>query len=276
MPFSIKETCRHIVKPCTSSPLYCIVMVTTTPPSSHADLIVDRRWYWSTNSSVPSVAHAVCTILATSLIVVGIDQSTLPFRPLHTLYAQFWQHCRSALHLSSIQLVCTKLASNRLYKLYNVEKMSSVLPKLRYHGSVWMVFYTITHYIRFCVPLYEGFCIQSLVIYGFVYHCIHGCVYHHSLYMVVYTITRYIWFCTPLYTWFCIPSLAISGFVYHCTHGFVYHHSLYMVLYTIEFMVLYTITRCTWFCIPLYAWFCIPSPVLRGFVYQYCIPSSSL
>ena len=207
MRFSVKETCRLIVKPCTSSPLYCIVMVTTTPSSSHAYLIVHRRWYWSTNSFVPPVAHSTCTILATS--------------SFSTLF--FFSSC-----VPSLQAIV-------LYTLYNVEKMSWILPKLPYQGSVWMVLYTITHYIWFCISLYTWIRIPSLVVHGFVYHFIHGFVYQHSLCMVLYTIvymvldtiTRYAWLCIPLYTWFCTPSPVIHGFVYQCINGIVYHHRRY-------------------------------------------------
>ena len=204
--------------------------------------IVDRRWYWSINSSVPSVAHAVCTILA-----------TLPFSTSFIVNsARVYQACKQ----SSLQTV------QRWENVFSTAKTTIPwfgMNGFLYHHSlytvlcsiVWRVLYTITRYIWFCIPLYTWLCIPSLVIYG--------CVYHHSLYMVLYTIvymvlytiTRYKWFCIPLYTWFCIPSLVIYGFVYHWIHGFVYHHSLYMVLYTIVCMVLYTITRFTWFCIPV-------------------------
>ena len=151
------------------------------------------RWYWSTNSFVPFVAHSACAL---------------------------WQHRRSALHFFSVRVY--QACKQSSFTHCNVEKMSWILPKLPGFGMNGL--YTITHYIWLCIPLDECFRIPSLVLYGFVYH--------HSLYMVLYTIvwmvlfttTRYVWLCIPLYTWFCIPSPVIHGSVYQCMNGIVYHH----------------------------------------------------
>ena len=58
--------------------------------------------------------------------------------------------------------------------------------------SLGMALYTITHLICFCTPLHGRFFIPSLIVYGFVYHCINGFVRHHSLHVCN------TWFCTPL------------------------------------------------------------------------------
>ena len=56
--------------------------------------------------------------------------------------------------------------------------------------SIWMVWYTITHYIWFCILLYRWFRIW-LIIYRFVYHCMNGFVCHRSLHNM-YTIWFFI------------------------------------------------------------------------------------
>ena len=56
MPFSILETCHLIVKPCTRSPSYCAVIVTSTLSSSHADS------YRLDRSIVYRVAYSACIV----------------------------------------------------------------------------------------------------------------------------------------------------------------------------------------------------------------------
>ena len=108
--------------------------------------------------------------------------------------------------------------------LYTLQRWENVLNTTKatrvryewfvYHHSLYMALYTIGWMLSYTITRSIWFCIPSLVIHGFVYHCMNGFVYHHSLcmvvytivYMVLYTITRYTWFCIPVYEWYSIPS----------------------------------------------------------------------
>ena len=185
MPFSIKETYRSIVKSGTSSPLYRIIIGTTTPASCHADFIVYRHWYPSTNCFDPSVAHAACTILSMSLFSTSF----------------FFSLCTSS--LQAIVLITDKntiVRYERFCKPYLCKLFCAPsyiwcnIPSLVIHDFVLRI-----------PPL---FCIPSIVIpYMGVYTIV---------YMALYTITRYTWFCIPLYTRYMVLYMIVRyGYVYN-------------------------------------------------------------
>ena len=172
MPFPTEETCRT----CTRSPLYCIVIVTTTPSSRPAEVLYH---------------------------VKPVDQPNRSLRPLHTLHAHFSTATLLFSTLFFFSLCVPKLARNRLiYVLYNVKKCSEhcqkhhtinrlgwfrIPLKAPYHCSSHMVLYTITRYTWcnivliawytithtwFRIPLYTWFLYTIVRYQRFRFRCV--------------------------------------------------------------------------------------------------------
>ena len=89
MPFSILETCHLIVKPCTRSPSYCAVIVTSTLSSSHAD-----------SYRLDPINRLPCCILCMHRFLVG--------------------RCEAHLYTIHQVSVCQALPSNRLMNTHIV------------------------------------------------------------------------------------------------------------------------------------------------------------
>lgn len=146
------------------SPLYCIVIVTSTPSSHHSYVF-----------NVPGIS------------LESVDQSNRSFRPLRALHGHFlWRNRRSAPFFYS-QFVCTKACKqsshvhtaccttlrNALTIVKGMYYCSVYMNAFVYHSGTTILvplfgnMYTIVRYIKICtwsVLLYTTVCMVSYTI----------------------------------------------------------------------------------------------------------------
>ena len=207
-----KTSSSIVAQSCSWSRLYTYIRWCLFRSRRHTVLSLNQApavHYTALLSVQPHQRHAMQT---SSFIVIGIHQPTVLIRLLHTLHAQFCQCRCSAHHFSSVcvHLACKPLSwllikiplfgmngfVNHIFvSCFAHHRTYGVI----YHHSLYMILFFVYHHCFVyhqslyhtwvCIPLCTWLCIPSLVIHGFVYHCIPGtwfCTW--SFVTVTYTI----------------------------------------------------------------------------------------